>query len=74
MQVGSFDNRRAMIDVGDRLGNRAAVRATAMYKIPAVIATASGSTYGIDPTFAMAAGADTIVRAGYEHFPRRASG
>ncbi len=69
LQVGSFDNRRAMFDVGDRLGNRAAVRATAMYENSGSYRDGVGlERYGINPTFAMAAGADTIVRAGYEHF------
>jgi len=69
LQVGSFDNRRAMFDLGDRVGNRGAVRATAVYEN-------SGSyregveleRYGINPTVAFAVGTGTILRAGYERF------
>jgi catecholate siderophore receptor len=69
LQAGSFDNRRVMVDVGDGLGGAAAARLTAMYED-------SGSyrdgveleRYGVNPTFAWALGARTIVRAGYERF------
>ena len=69
VQVGSFDNRRAMFDVGDRVGNRAAVRATAMYENSDSYREGVGlERYGVNPTVAFAVGSGTIVRAGYERF------
>jgi catecholate siderophore receptor len=69
VQVGSFDNRRAMIDVGDRLGDRAAVRATGMYENSDSYRDGVGlERYGINPTVAFTLGSGTILRAGYERF------
>jgi catecholate siderophore receptor len=69
VQVGSFENRRAMFDVGDRVGNRAAVRATAMYENSGSYRDGVGlERYGINPTVAFALGSGTILRAGYERF------
>ena len=69
VQVGSFDNRRAMFDVGDRAGNRAAVRATAMDQNSDSYREGVGlERYGVNPTVAFAVGSGTIVRAGYERF------
>jgi catecholate siderophore receptor len=69
LQTGSWDNRRAMFDVGNRLGGRAAVRATAMYENSGSYRDdVSLERYGINPTFAFALAPGTIVRAGYEHF------
>ena len=69
LQAGSFDNRRAAFDIGDRLGNRAAVRATAMYENSGSYREDVGlERYGINPTFAFAMTPRTFVRAGYERF------
>jgi catecholate siderophore receptor len=69
LQTGSFENRRVMLDVGDRLGRAAATRLTAMYEDSGSYRDRVGlERYGVNPTFAWALGARTIVRAGYERF------
>jgi catecholate siderophore receptor len=69
LQAGSFDNRRVMVDVGDGLGGAAAARLTAMYEDSGSYRDGVGlERYGVNPTFAWALGARTIVRAGYERF------
>jgi catecholate siderophore receptor len=69
IQTGSFDNRRAMLDVGDRLGSRAAVRATAMYENSGSYRDGVGlERYGINPSVAFSLAPATIVRAAFEHF------
>jgi catecholate siderophore receptor len=69
LQAGTFDNRRATFDVGDRLGNTAAARATAVYENSGSYRDGvSLERYGVNPTVAFVPGAATIVRAGYEFF------
>jgi catecholate siderophore receptor len=69
VQTGSFANRRAMLDVGDRVSNQVAVRATAMYENSGSYREGVGlERYGLNPTFAFALAPGTTVRAGYERF------
>lgn len=69
VQAGSFDNRRATFDVGDRLGNASAARATAVYENSGSYRDGvSLERYGVNPTFAFVPGPGTIVRTGYELF------
>jgi catecholate siderophore receptor len=69
LQAGSFDNRRATFDVGDRLGNTSSARATAVYENSGSYRDAvSLERYGVNPTIGFVPGPGTIVRAGYEYF------
>lgn len=66
---GSFEHRRGTVDVGQGLGGSVAVRVNGMYEN-------SGGfrdeyelrRFGVNPTVALALGARTTVRAGYELF------
>ena len=68
-QGGSFGNKRVLGDFGRALRNRVAFRLNGVYEN-------SGSfrdqvdleRIGVNPTFAFAAGKDTEIRVGYEHF------
>jgi len=69
MQIGSFDNRRATIDLGQRLGSAAAGRVTALYENSGSYREgAELERYGINPTFAASLTPSTVVRVGYEYF------
>jgi catecholate siderophore receptor len=69
VQLGSFDNRRATIDIGQRLGSAAAARVTALYENSGSYRDgAELERYGINPTFAVSLTPSTVVRVGYEYF------
>ncbi len=69
LQAGSFGNRRATFDAGNRLGNTAAARATAVYEnSDSYRDGVSLERYGVNPTVAFVPGAGTVLRAGYEYF------
>jgi catecholate siderophore receptor len=69
LQAGSFENRRAAVDLGNRMGQATAARLTAMYENSSSYRDGVGlERYGVNPTFAWTMGPHTIVRAGYERF------
>lgn len=69
LTLGSFETRRATIDVGQGVNDTAAVRLNAMYED-------SGSfrdhvnleRYGINPTISLNLGPQTLLRLSYEYF------
>lgn len=68
LQGGSFDQRRGTVDVGRGAGPVAA-RLNGMWEHSAGFRDAFDlRRYGVNPTVAVAAGARTVVRAGYERF------
>ncbi len=68
LQGGSFDQRRATFDVGQGAG-RVAGRVNGVYEHSAGFRDAFDlRRFGVNPTAALAVGARTTVRAGYEHF------
>ncbi len=69
MAGGSFDHKRAALDVGQGLSGRLAARLNGMYERSGGFRDNADLTrFGINPTIALAAGARTAVRAGYEYF------
>lgn len=69
LQGGTFGNRRATLDVGDRLGNAMAARGTAVYENSDSFRDGvSLERYGVNPTVAFTPGPETFLRAGYEYF------
>jgi catecholate siderophore receptor len=68
IQGGSWSERRATMDVGDRFG-RLDARVTAVYEDSGSYRDGVGlGRYGVNPTFKFALGPWTMLRAGYEHF------
>ncbi|HEU4565745.1 MAG TPA: TonB-dependent siderophore receptor [Gemmatimonadaceae bacterium] len=68
LEGGSFDHRRATIDVGDGLGAGVAARVTGVYEDSRTFRDgASLERFGVNPTVALLAGG-TLVRLGYERF------
>ena len=68
-QGGSFGHRRATVDLGQALGAGAAARVNGMYEESGGFRDgAELKRYGLNPTVALALGARTTVRAGYEYF------
>jgi catecholate siderophore receptor len=66
---GSYDHRRAAIDVGQPLGGAVAVRLNGVYENSGGFRDAASlERWGVNPTLAIAAGARTTVRLGVEHF------
>jgi catecholate siderophore receptor len=66
---GSFDHKRVTLDAGQGLGGRVAARFNGMYeKSEGFRDTYALRRYGLNPTVALALGARTTVRAGYEYF------
>ena len=69
LQYGSWDNRRLTADVGGGLNETVAVRATGVYENSDSYRRGAGvERYGLNPTVAVRIGANTTLRAGYEHF------
>ena len=69
LQSGSWNNRRLVADLGQGLGNRAAVRVTGMLEDSDTYRTAVGlRRAGVNPTLALALGERATVRFGYEYF------
>lgn len=68
LEGGSFDQRRATIDVGQGLGARFAARLNGVYEEAGGFRDAAElRRYGLNPTLALALGARTTVHAGYEY-------
>jgi catecholate siderophore receptor len=68
LQGGSFEQRRAAVDVGQGFG-RVAGRLNGVWEHSAGFRQNFDlRRYGVNPTVAIAAGARTTVRAGYERF------
>ena len=66
---GSFDQKRGSVDVGQGLGDAVAVRLNGMYERSGGFRDAYRlERFGVNPTLAIAAGARTSVRLGYEYF------
>ena len=69
LEGGSYDHKRASVDVGQGLGRAAAGRLNGVYEKSDFFRDATGVTrYGINPTVAIAAGPRTVLRLAYEHF------
>ena len=69
LEGGSYEHKRASIDVGQGLGRAVAARLNGVYEKSDLFRDATGVTrYGVNPTVAIAAGPRTMVRLGYEHF------
>jgi catecholate siderophore receptor len=69
---GSFAHRRATLDVGQGLGAGVAARFNGMFEDSESFRDAYGlHRYGLNPTVALALGARTTVRGGYEYFNDR---
>ena len=69
LEGGSFDHKRATVDVGGPLSARMAARTTAMAERSGGFREAARlERYGVNPTVAIVAGAQTSVRLGYEYF------
>jgi catecholate siderophore receptor len=69
LRGGSWDNRRATVDVGDAVNDRVALRITGLYE--------NSDSYrdgfnfermGVNPTAAFAVGEATVVRLSYEYY------
>ena len=69
LEGGSFDHRRGSIDIGQGLGRVVAARLNGVYEKSGLFRRATSVTrYGVNPMAAIAAGARTVVRLGYEYF------
>jgi catecholate siderophore receptor len=69
IQGGSYDNRRATIDLGSALTEMFAARVTGMYENSGSYRKGvSLERYGINPTVGFAVRSNTVLRFGYEHF------
>jgi catecholate siderophore receptor len=69
LQGGSWNDRRIAGDFGQMFGTSAAARVTGVFEdSDSYRAGARLNRYGINPTIAFAAGANTMIRAGFEHF------
>jgi catecholate siderophore receptor len=69
VQLGSWGNRRVSVDLGRSASARAAFRVTGVYENSDSYREDFGlERYGVNPTVAFAIGANTTLRAGYEHF------
>jgi catecholate siderophore receptor len=66
---GSFDHKRAMVDLGQGLGAGVALRFNGMYENSGGFRDEYDlERFGINPSLAVALGTRTTVRAGYEYF------
>jgi len=66
---GSFDNKRAEIDVGDKVNKNLAVRFNTMYEESGTFRQYGDlERYGFNPTATLKVSKDTELRFGYEHF------
>lgn len=69
LQAGSFDARRATIDLGEGLADATALRLTGVYEDSSSYRAGVGTTrYGLNPTAAFALPGHTVVKLGYEFF------
>ncbi|OFX09910.1 MAG: hypothetical protein A3H30_06180, partial [Alphaproteobacteria bacterium RIFCSPLOWO2_02_FULL_40_19] len=66
---GSFENRRAEADIGDKVNEKFALRLNAMYqKSNSYRRYVEFERYGFNPTANVSLGEDTELQLGYEHF------
>jgi catecholate siderophore receptor len=66
---GSFDHKRATVDIGQGLGGSVAFRFNGLYENSGGFRDRFDlERYGINPSLALAVGARTTVRGGYEFF------
>jgi catecholate siderophore receptor len=66
---GSFDQKRATLDVGQALGSRAAARLNGVYERSETFRDVGGlRRFGVNPTAALALSPNTTLRASYEYF------
>ncbi|MGQ0712134.1 MAG: TonB-dependent receptor [Gemmatimonadaceae bacterium] len=71
LEGGSFDHRRATLDVGDGFGRAVAGRLNAMLEDSRQFRDATElERYGVNPTATILVG-KTVVQLGYEHFADR---
>jgi catecholate siderophore receptor len=71
LEGGSFEHRRATLDVGDAFGRAVAARLNAMVEDSRQFRDATElERYGLNPTATLRAG-NTTVQVGYEHFADR---
>ncbi|HEX7241980.1 MAG TPA: TonB-dependent siderophore receptor [Longimicrobiaceae bacterium] len=69
VEGGSFGHRRGAVDLGQGLGSAVAARFNGVYEDSDGFRDRFGvRRYGLNPTVALAAGARTTLRAGYEYF------
>ena len=69
LEGGSFDHRRGLVDVGGAVNDAVALRFNGMYENSGGFRDESRlERFGINPTLALALGARTTLRAGYELF------
>jgi len=69
LQGGSWDDRRVTGDFGRAFGDTGAMRITSMYETSdSYRKGADLKRYGINPTFSLALGDNTLLRGGFEHF------
>ena len=69
LTLGSWNNRRATVDVGQAINAGMAFRVNAMVEDSESFRDGVGiERAGVNPTLAIRAGADTSVVLGYEHF------
>jgi catecholate siderophore receptor len=69
VEGGSFDHKRAAVDLGQGFGQQVAARLNAMYESSGGFRDAADlRRYGVNPTLAVALGPRTSVQAGYEYF------
>jgi catecholate siderophore receptor len=69
LEGGSWDHRRATLDVNQGLGPSVALRFNGMYEDSEGFRDRySLERYGLNPTVALALGTRTMIRAGYERF------
>jgi catecholate siderophore receptor len=69
IQAGSYRNRRVLGDFDQPLNNFMAVRVNGVYENSGSFRNRVGlERFGINPTLTIAAGKETQIRLGYEHF------
>jgi catecholate siderophore receptor len=67
--AGSFEHKRATLDIGEGITPAIAARFNGVYENSGGFRDAAEmKRFGLNPTLAAALGARTTVRAGYEHF------
>ncbi|MGH9968329.1 MAG: TonB-dependent siderophore receptor [Pyrinomonadaceae bacterium] len=68
-QGGSYGNKRVIGDFDQRLSDKVAFRLNGLYENSRSFRNQVGlERYGINPTLTLAAGSQTQIRVGYEHF------
>lgn len=69
LQAGSWDQYRAVLDLGEAFNASASFRVTGLYEDSSTFRDdVTLKRYGINPTVAWSLGTDTALKAGYEYF------